>query len=435
MNGRVELRSLWNIGRLERNWRSVLVGLVLILEAGVFAPEIPLNGGRPWIGKDPMLFQYMGWYWTNHGGVPYLHVWDVKAPLAHEIPALVAVFTGDNMIALAVVGIVLSIGAVLAGVLLAGTLVEEITGDGLAALATGLVMVSYPYMFKQPAWGFRPKAMLIVCGLLSIYFLCHERWMLSGATGAAAAGFWQLGIIFPVIAIAGGFQNGRRAGLYAVAGAGILTTIVVAPFVLAGPMAIRAMLGEVVVAPLLDPPSSNGLSKALLAPRRLDFGLPTALVGGITALLAWRASNRLWWLSVVTVWFGFQALYLDPHHQDDLIVGMAIVGIGYGLHVGNVFGRDGYDDRVRLVLVGGAAGLLTLNIWHAGLSLDSVQPMYETLEPGTLDYYYWNAVPPETCHIRQASDEYTFVREMGGEWDAQLCGQYSLAELWQAVVK
>lgn len=434
MNARIELNSIWDTGRLERHWRAVLVGLVLILQVGLFAPQIPLNGGRPWLGKDPMLFQYMGWYWANHGGIPYLHIWDVKAPLTHEIPALIAVFTGDNMLALSVAGMVLSMGALIAGVLLAGTLVKEITGDGKAALAAGLVMLSYPYLFKQPVWGFRPKAILIACGLASFYFLLHERWILAGAAGAAAAGFWQLGIIFPAIAVVGGFRDGRRSGLYTVAGAGLVTAVVVAPFVLAGPMAVRAMVGEVVVAPLLDPPSGDVISQALLPPRRLDFALPTALVGGITALLAWRASNRLWWLSVAAVWFGFQALYLDPNHQDDLVVGMVIVGIGYGLYVGNVFGRDDFGERWRLMLVAAAAGFLALNIWDAGLSYNHIQPLYETLEPGTLEYYYWDAVPPETCHIRRASDENTFVQTMGGDWEAQLCGQYPLADLFRAVM-
>ena len=412
---------------LDRHWRGALVAIILMLETALFASQVPLRGGRPWVGIDSFAYQYMGWYWTAHGGIPYLEVWEVKPPLAYEVPALLAFVTGDNMVALYAASAGLTIAALIGGVLLAGTLVEEYTGDGLAALAAGLVVLSYPYMFKQAAWGFRPKPLLVVCGLTSFYFLLHERWMFAGAAGAAAAGFWQLGIVFPVIAIVGGFRNGRQAGLHALAGAALVTAAVVAPFVLAGPMAVRAMVAEVVFAPLLDPPSFDIVARILRGGRWLDFANPTVFVGGMTALLAWRLSGRTWWLSVAAVWFGFQALYLDFGGQTDLVVGMAIAGIGYGFLVGHL------DERWRVLLVVAAVAALTLNIWNVGFSYDYIHPQMQALDPGTLKYYYWNAVPPETCHVRRAGDEYTFVRALGGSWEADVCGQYSLSELLRAI--
>lgn len=66
--------------------------------------------------------------------------------------------------------------------------------------------------------------------MLGVYFyLVEDRWALGGFSTALAAGYWQFGVIFPVIAVVTAYIMRENELKAVVVGGGGATLVVVAP--------------------------------------------------------------------------------------------------------------------------------------------------------------------------------------------------------------
>lgn len=170
---------------------------------------------RPLTG-DGALF-LLGGLKTAQGHVPYLHLWDVKPPGIHLTAGVLAVVSGGSRQLLYVLGNAANGVALVGSCLLAGVIVSHVTGRQLPALAAGASPLAYQATYEFVPAGIRPKYFLGLFGLLSMYLLLKRRPFLSGAAAALVASYWQLGVVFPAVAVAWALAERRRGRTDAVA--------------------------------------------------------------------------------------------------------------------------------------------------------------------------------------------------------------------------
>jgi hypothetical protein len=410
--------------RLHRHWYLLLVVQTALLEAAVAVPHI-VGSGRPDINHDAMFYLFMGWYWTQ-GGVPYLEVWDWKPPANPVFTAVLSLLAGGNPSRLAVLSVLTTAGAAVGIVALIGLLVYYYTDDAVAAYTGGTALLTFSVFFRLAPQGFRPKYFMLLFGFAAIYLLVRGYYTGSGASAAAAAGFWQFGIVFPVIVAVGAYRGDGclesrardrrwRVGR-TVAGMIGATVLIVLPIVFSG--AIIPMITQVVF-------GAFGSSEVIQPIRRLSrvkqsFGiaLPIMALGVVGAILGRRTA---WWVSVGTGWALLQVGVLDFTLYADLFLLTAFCAIGYG------FLMHRLDEHVMpLLLVVGIVVLVIAQLMVGGSSL-AVQPQPPPsdgswdYERGTFEWYFWTHPAPDTCHIVRSEAERRLTRALGGSLSDAEC--------------
>ena len=440
-----ELQSL-----LDAHWFRLLSAVAVlafslsILRTVAFAPQ-PIN-------SDAAFYGHAGWYMTQ-GAVPYVDVWDVKPPLAFELPALLALLSfGDMGVLLGWQVLVTSLAGI-GSVVLLGWVVHHLTGDGVAAFVAGALLLAYPGFHYLAAHGFRPKYFTMFFGLLALYLQRTHRPGWSGASAAAAAGFWQFGAVFPLTVLLLELAERRSVPnrglavvpLRALSGMAGLTALVVLPFAYWG--ALEPMLVEVVVAPFVLSESVSLTSRLFKGTLYLGgYLIPFVLLGVLGHLRAARDDVRaVWWVLVPTAWYGVQVFFLDLDGYPDLFLGLAFVAVGVGLYVARLdpgertallsaalvvlllgtvflggFGVLGsrmttteedvwYSDRSML-----AGGLAVYAGWgHGNAETGTVEGVERYAAPDSRDLY-WNKRRP--CHY--------FMGDMGAAWVTLTDGRY-----------
>jgi hypothetical protein len=362
--------------------------------------------------------------------VPYLRVWEWKPPSNPAFTALLSVLAGGDPYWLAVLSILTTVGAVVGSIALVGVLVHHHTDDAAAAYSAGTALLTFDNFFRLAAQGFRPKHFLIFFGLVSIYLFIHKYYALSGASAAVAAGFWQFGIIFPVIVVVGAFRSvghsdtveGRIASHHrrvgrAVTGMVVATALIVLPIIVGGgavPMVMQVVLGVIAKsephAPLL---------------RLLDHvvsvfgaGLPVMALGLVGALFARRVT---WWIPVGGGWFVLQIAVFDLDGPPDLFPLAVFCALGYG-----VLAHRTDEHVIPLLLVCGIAALVIVQLMIGAGSLGP-QPTSVPddgswkYEHGTAEWYYWTQPLPNTCHIWNTRGERRLTRALGGSLSDAKC--------------
>lgn len=423
------------------------MGIVLTIFHLVIFVMVVLQPGRLPVRPDSGIFQYAGWYMAQ-GGTLYTEIWEVKLPLAYEIPALLALLSGGNILVHHLLNVMITIIAAVGSGLLVSLLVHDLTNDRGAALISGVSVLLLPGFFYLPAYGFKAKFFVTITALLSIYSARTERPMLSGGAAAACVGFYQAAAIVPILAVVLSYQHDKvRGAARAVAGGVVLTAIMVAPIVLSG--ATSAMITEAILTLFIIDTGHVSLIDALVSGGRY-FGVaaPAVLLGGIGILFSisdynWRDT---WWITVAAVWFGFIVFFVDYDSYPDLIPGLVIVAIGVGIIYDKFSWKHG-----RAVIAGVVSICIVVNLILvlsggviAGIpSIKSPQPLDDLqqrtyqkfgedgekaqIQRPTVQYLYWNQIESNTCHIRLSGTEIRWLHMTNKPWIDKNCGDLQTA--------
>jgi len=338
-------------------------------------------------------------------------------------------------------------GALVGSAVLAAAIVEELTGDSLGAVIGGLTVFVLPTYFWRALIGFKSKYFVILFGFLLVWLLLRDRPALAGIAGAAAVGFWQMAIVFPVVGLGWILQEGSRSDLRRFVAGGIGTgVIILVPVVVRG--ALPAMLAEAVLTPLLVTEQTSPGENLQFALSLLGRSLPIALVGlaGYAGSLARSRRGREWPLLVVLGWFTVVVLFFDLDLHPDLFPGFAVIGIGVGLAVGH-----GIDASSRalgaaiaaLVLLSvatmggfgaGGTGVPPTGSFDTTMDLDPNPPFNETEG----QYLFWSGEDAQNCRVYAGGTQIRLIRQANlsdpGErfWEVP-CGRFS--PVWEAFVE
>lgn len=415
--------------------------------------------------KDSVIFEHIGWYLTE-GNRLYVDVWEIKPPLPFEIPALLALLTGDNVALYHVLNVLVTVAALVLGAAGAAAIVFHLTDDAFAAVVGGLATFTLPFYFYRALIGFKPKYFVVAAGLWSLYFAYRDRPALSGIAAAAAIGFWQMAIVFPVAALGLTIQTGGRERARPFVVAGVVTgAIILLPVVLWG--AVPAMIAEVLITPLLVSESSTLAGRVQSIAGALGLALPVAIIGlcGLVSGAFRSRFRREWPLLLAVGWFTVQLLLFDYDFLPDLFPWFAVVGVGVGLAVtgrlrvpwpGQSASVDAADDSgstpvlavavlvLVLVSVGTMGGygtgdtrLTNPTTYDRGTQLDPVFDEPGQYDGAELQYVFWNRVDLPSCRAFGAATQRQLVNRLGiaedRAWYWAPCGQIGPA--WRALLE
>lgn len=415
----------------DSNWLFVLVVLPLGLQL-VQLWRLIRGFERPPMAPDAAIFQHIGWV-VARGGRLYVDAWEPKLPLPFQTTAALAVLAGGDMSLFHLLNIALMVFAAVGSMVLVGLLTHHITGDEGASLLAGLSLLLLPGYLIRPAYGFKAKYLLLFCGLLSIYLLLNDHPVASGAAAAASVGYYQLGVIFPLVVVGLAWQrSGVRTAGKVVASGIALTVLSFAPVLFVWHSASE-FVAQAFVIPLAVGGGAGLLEKVLAGGVHFKWASPFVLVGGYGFISSVRddLGTDHWWVTVCTLWFAL-ALFLidfDVGGYTDLIPGLAFMAIGIGLFAHRYSERDS-----RVVLVSGMVAVIILNTVAFG-SVGLVFEPVDTREPQTMEslstneraqelqavpndtpdvrYLYWNKETAATCHYRLSLTEVHWLNRAG----------------------
>lgn len=436
---------------------SVTVLLVSLVRVMGFSGRPPVNG-------DAAVFQHAGWYITQ-GAVPYVDFWDPKPPLNFELSTILAFISGGNMYLLHLLSVFATAVAAVGSVVLVGLMTWHETNEGGAALFAGATMLSLAGFHYLPGLGFRPKYFALCSGLLGLYLVVRKDPFLAGATAAAAAGFWQLAVIFPILVLLQ-FRQDSRSIVRAILGMLVTTVLVLLPIVAWG--ALVPMIAEVIVAPFVTPESQSVLFRLGKGPLVLGYTTIPVLIGLFGLGVAYKSDKRLpGWILGLGLWAAFQILFVDFDSYPDLFLGMVVASLGVGYAYTYLNGRR---RRVIVtvvltvlclsVVLFGGAGIVTYGVeaeyYPFGMEHEIApqdQPVLQhvivgfgysmrmdasndersenSITPATLpdmtaemEYIYWNKVKPDRCHYRLSVMERQYMQLTGQTGAERACGRF-----------
>jgi len=390
-----------------------------------FFLTITLDFARPPMAPDAGIFQHLGWYLTR-GGRLYVDAWEPKFPLSYETTGILALLSGGDMYRLHLLSVVLMIAAVCAAVGLVVILVYDITGDDFAAPLAGLSMFLLPGFAVRPAYGFKAKYLLLLCGLLAIYLYTHGYPALSGVAAAASVGYWQAAAIFPLIVVGLAIQQRDTRALERVVAGGLGFTVVMLMPVFLLWHSASEMLVQVFLVPLQTEEQASLFARLVAGVVHFKWASPFVLLGGLG--LAHTARCWLtgrddvvgpteWWIPVGGAWFAFLILFVDfeTGGYTDLIPGLAFVAIGLGITAATLRERrmkQYLGTALALVLVVNVAFLGSVGAVFTPVETPGPMPMsdlethdlpqaYDEIESvPDVRYVYWQQIEPSTCHYR-----------------------------------
>lgn len=400
-------------------WYSILVGQTIIILSVVTVPNLLLQG-RPRLNADETLFAYSGWLWAETAKVPYLHLWDVKPPAIHETAALFSLLSGGSPWGIVILSILFMCLFTIGSILLIGKIVYYHTLNPIAAYISATTLLAYRVYYNLAATGLRPKHFTLFFGLLGIYlYLVEERWMSGSFSAALAAGYWQFGVIFPVLAVSTTHISKNK--IKAVVSGGMAATLlVVVPVYLSSAAAFSSMLVEVIgTAVWVTEPLEFGIRLE----KFLNFlGIALPLIGlGLFGTVLAVLNRKTIWITGGTIWFLLQVFRFDLDAGPDLIPLVAFAALGMGIFIELI------NEEITPLY-------LTLGVVFTGLIISLftlATPVSWDFAPGSLDALFWNQQVSERCHIRMSGTEQRFVEIVGGNVNSEEC-RY---QIWQLLRK
>lgn len=328
-------------------WKRVVLPLLLLgVVAHGRAIASTLRSAPITPSSDSAFFGYVGWLWTHTGRVPYLHVWDIKPPAIFEVAAVLSVLPSPYSRHLAAA--VVTSGAALASVVLAATLALILTRRTVPSIGVGVAVMLIPGWTLAASYGLRPKYFVIAFGLGALVAILRDRLVLASVLAALSAAFWQGGAIFVVLTAVAWWRAGRVRGVgYHVLTTAAVAFVVVLPVAVTGGVpAIRAMIVETVLIPLvvgeggvpfyLRPVSRATKLASLTYPMSPLFG-----AGILTTLSAWWWTDRRdWaWVAAATAMFLVYLTWFDFDGGVDTFPVAVLGSIGLALCIVRV-GRE-----------------------------------------------------------------------------------------------
>lgn len=434
---RNQLRTLVRSLALDsRDRRLALPVLVAVGTELYFFWTITLGYSRPPMAPDAGIFQHIGWYLTR-GGRLYVDAWEPKLPLSYETTGILALLSGGDMYRLHLFSVLVMGVAVCVTVGLVSVLVHDVTEDDVAAGLAGLSLFLLPGFAVRPAYGFKAKYLLVLCGLLTIFLFTRGYPALSGVAAAAAVGYWQAGAIFPLFVVGMALQQRDTRALERVVAGGLgFTVVMLLPVVLLW-QSTSEMMTQVLLVPLQTEEQTSVLPRVVAGVVHFKWASPFVVLGGLGLAQAARSCYRdgdlvgrsEWWIPAGAGWFALLVLFVDfeTGGYTDLIPGLVFVAIGVGL-----FAASLRDRRHRQSLGVVLAAVLVLNVAFLGSvgavfsPVDTPGPVpmseLETQDlPATFDdaepvpdvrYVYWQQVEPSTCHYRLSLMELQWLQRV-----------------------
>lgn len=426
-----ESRSVWR-GWIERRWLGLLVGFAIALLA--WGTWEGFRTAPYYVSDDSALFQHAGWYITQ-GATPYVDFWDLKPPLIYGVTTVLALLAGGDMRLLHLLSVAVAIATVIAGVALVGLLTYRVTEDGFAGLVAGVATFALPSLYTYPFAGIRPKYFAFALGAAALLLAVSDRPAWSGAAGATAAGFWQLGAPIALLVVAMGYQRGgRRAAGRTVLGGVLVAAGVVLPFVAAGlavPLFLETVLGSV-----------YGVENYSVAGRllgvvvELGYGallLPLGAYGWARAIV--DDPERYWWVGAGGVVYALQ-IFLEFQGAIELVLLVLFLAVGVGLLVARARtpSREAVVAGVVALIVAASLVWAVAPVTSARDSVTELQESqtvssYETLPPEpdgapSMQTIYWERRQPDICHYRLGHKQRWYAHKMGEPLDKPKCGQW-----------
>jgi hypothetical protein len=427
---------------LEEQWATVLAALATTVQLYGLLSSLT-TGTWPRVSSDAAVFQHGGWFITQ-GAVPYVNFWDVKPPLIYYLTATLATLTGGDTMLLHFVGWVTSVLAITGTCLVIGTILYDLTGDGLASLAGGLALFAVADFYTLPKWGVYPQFFAAFLAALTILAIVRDRPLFAGVSGVLATGFYYPeGIV--LVLVVGLFARRRdwdAVGRF-VGGAAVGGGIVVAPLLYWGNLGPAIV--ETVLAPLF---TSTGGS---LGDRLWNtvFTLGPGLIVGFLATGGWFAAVGH---TRVSDWFGeapvasqseeavshtalpwliavgggvhtLRILVFGPSGQ--LLGWMVFAALGVGLAVAGLSERRTQLSVVLVVVLvlGGvvlASGILDVQSINPASNGDG-----DSVDaPVSMQSIYWGKLSPEGCHYRLSGREVQWIEMTDAEYDDKTCGKW-----------
>lgn len=431
------LRSRARAGLESAVWRvGVVAAVVHVLVAwrvlGLADPP-PL--------RDSIIFEYYGWYLTE-GATLYVDAWEFKPPLTFELAAVLAALAGPNVALYHTLAVAVTVAAAVACAVLVAATVREFVGDDQAAAVAGLAVLAFPEFVLRAGYGLKPKYFVLAATLGAVLAARRDRPALAGVAAAVAVGTWQLGAVAPVLAalafprnddesVVDAWTARPRFGRFALAG--VATSLaILAPVLLAGPDAVRAMVAQTIVAPVVLGESGTVADRFVRLLFTADLAAPVFLVGvaGV-ARAARRDLRRYAPLTVGTAWFALSVLVFDFDAAPDLFVLFGFAAVGVGLWVTDCSPRRRRQFVAVAALLCAASAAAALGV--PGLAIDaptggpvadadSVTAPYNTnAERRAL---YWHRLRPETCHVFPNRKQWAWIEMTDGDLVAETCGRF-----------
>lgn len=400
---------------------AVLVGVALAVES-LFAVRITTAHRRPPITQDAALFQHAGWY-LAHGGRLYTDVWDLKPPLTFEITAGVSLLVGGDPYWLHLLSVAAMMLSVCGIVVLIGLLTHHLTDDVHASLLAGVSMFLLAGFAVRPAYGFKSKYPMLLCGLLALYLFVSDRQTGAGVSAAASVGFWQLGAVFPLLLVGLALDRRDWQGLGRVAAGGLVTSVLMfSPVLLWG--STSEMLVQTVLVPLSLPEETPFSMRLFGLAFHYKYAAPLVALGTYGLVrFGWSSAGRdAWWVLAGAGWFWVVVLFIDFEigGYTDLIPLTAFVAIGIGLLVASLDTPLLSRTVVAVVLavcVLNVALLGSLGLVFKPVRTSGPVPMSDLRAGDDADatavagaradvrYLYWNQLEPRGCHYRLSGME------------------------------
>jgi hypothetical protein len=380
----------------------VSTALAAALIAAVALPRVVQQ--RPPIGPDAFIFEYGGWLIAN-GGKMYVTFWEIKPPGPWYITGALAFVTGDNMLLLHRLSVLISAAGILASVASLTASVHRVTDLPLAGLIAGISYLAYPTVYALPATGYRPKTTILAVAFGAWYLYLIDRPRVAFAVAMLAPALWQFGLIIPLTFCAVGLLKDRLCLRETVGIAGAITAVTVVPVIITS--GYRPMFIETILVPLTIRGSESVPSNILFGGVVLASAAPIGFIGGLEAIRRLRDREHLL-VSIPFVWFAFQAMVLDLDGAPDLLLvyGYAVAGLGL------LAARLSSNRRQQMFAAVCALVLASIAIYIVHPNNPHLIPPAGTGEFAFIDVSpFWEPRFPESCHIRLSETERVWMEK------------------------
>lgn len=428
-------------GRVLKTEWTVVLGLIALLVQlySIYRVVPPITEtSRPYL-LDSIIFEYGGWSLAT-GTRLYSEFWAIKPPLAFEMPALLSLLAGENMLYYHLLAIGVTNLAAIASVLLIGAIVFELTNNGLASIAAGISIYVVPAFHWRAAFGFKAKYFVIAFGLFGIYMMLRDRPTLAGIAAAATVGMWQIALIVPAVVLGLASRGGKSDIIRTSIGMILGGVIILAPVVFLWDSTM-AMITETILHPFLGPEGRSPLDRIRYALLLLGPAIPVVIVGVFGFYVA-RKDQIVQLLGITALWFGIAIVFWDLDNFPDLFPLCAVLAVGVGLAAA----RSRITERHILVgiLVLASINVATMGAVIVGLDPVPIGDSYELKDPGIeridrpvhnesqRQAIFWYGVPTDTCRPFLGGSQLKIIEATNQSPAAEWCGQFGPA--WRAMM-
>jgi len=213
------------------------------------------------------------------------------------------------------------------------------TRSRVIAFFSALILMGYEGYGTRAATILEPKSLMLVFGLVTLYFLSKRKWGWAGACASAAGLAWQIGWGYLLVALllaliqGGPTWNARLRACAFTLGAALVVFLVYALY-FATQDALGDMLQQTFLAPILmHNVASKTVSERLFKlAERFYFGFGTHIVFGVlggVGFLAWLAAHLRPWDSRAFLRRAFYFWFQNRRTAGTLLVIMGLAMYSY----------------------------------------------------------------------------------------------------------